>query len=86
VAAAEAAVQHALSGEWFAFKKSLPYDLEIYCDTSADLSIYAQTRKLPEAEIPYEELEERLRELGRDGETPRLRCRRPWLMSTYRKK
>ena len=86
VAAAEAAVQHALSGEWFAFEKSLPYDLEIYCDTAADLSIYAQTRKLPEAEIPYEELEERRRELGAEGQTARLRCRRPWLMSTYRKK
>ena len=86
VVAAEAAMQKALSVGWFVFEKSLPYDFEIYCDTAADLSLYAQTRKLPEAEIPYEELEERLRELGRDGETPRLRCRRPWLMSTYRKK
>ena len=86
VVAAEAAVQQALSGELFAFEKSLPYDFEIYCDTAADLSLYAQARKLPEAEIPYEELEERRRELGADGQTARLRCRRPWLMSTYRKK
>ena len=86
VAAAEAAVQQALSGEWFAFEKSLSYDFEIYCDTAADLGLYVQTRKLPEAEIPYEELEERRRELGADGQTARLRCRRPWLMSTYRKK
>jgi hypothetical protein len=86
VAASEAAVEHALSCDWFAFEKSLPYDFEIYCDAAADLRLYAQTRKLPEAEIPYEELEERRRELGADGQTARLRCRRPWLMSTYRKK
>ena len=86
VAAAEAAVQKALSDEWFVFEKSLSYDFEIYCDTVTDLSLYAQTRKLPEADIPYEELEERRREPGTNGQTARLRCRRPWLMSTYRKK
>jgi hypothetical protein len=86
VAAAEAAVQQALADEWFAFEKSLPYDLEIYCDTAADLSLYAQTRKLPQAAIPYEELEKRRCEPGADGQTARLRCRRPWLLSTYRRK
>jgi hypothetical protein len=86
VAAADAAVQHALAGEWFAFEKSHPFDLEIYCDTAADLSLYAQTRKLREAVIPYEELEERRRELGADEQTARFRCRRPWMLSTYRKK
>ena len=83
VAAAEAAVDLAVSDEWFALEKSLRYDFDMYCDNAADLSIYAKARKLPEAEIPYEELEERRRELGADA---RLRCRRPWLMSTYRKK
>jgi hypothetical protein len=86
VAAAEAAVQKALSDEWFVFEKSLPYHFETYCDTVTDLSLYVQARKLPEADIPYEELEERRREPGADGQTARLRCRRPWLMSTYRKK
>ena len=86
VAAAEAAVERAVSDEWFVFDKSLRYDFDMYCDTAADLSLYARARKLPEAEIPYEELEERRRELGADGQTARLRCRRPWLMSTYRKK
>jgi hypothetical protein len=52
VAAAEAAVQRAVSGEWFAFEKSLRFDFDVYCDTAADLSLYAQARKLPEAEIP----------------------------------
>jgi hypothetical protein len=52
VAAAEGAVQHALSREWFAFEKSLPYDFEVYCDTAADLSLYAQTRKLPIPRFP----------------------------------
>jgi hypothetical protein len=86
VAAADAAVQHALSGEWFAFEKSLPFDLEIYCDTAADLSLYAQARKLREAGIPYEELEERRCHIGADGQPARLRCRRPWMVSAYRKK
>jgi hypothetical protein len=86
VAAAEAAVERAVSDEWFAFEKSLLFDFDMYCDTVADLSLYAQARKLPEAEIPYKELEERRRELGTDGQAARLRCRRPWLMSTYRKK
>jgi hypothetical protein len=84
MAAADAAMQHALSDEWFSFEKSHPFDLEIYCDTAADLKLYAQTRKLCGAAIPYEELEERRRELGAD--TARLQCRRPWTLSTYHKK
>jgi hypothetical protein len=86
VAAAEGALQRALSAGWFAFEKSLPYHLDIYCDAAADLSSYAQTRKLPEAEIPYEELEELRLSLIADGETARLRCRRPWKASVYRKR
>ena len=86
VLAADAAVHHALSGGWFAFEKSLPFDLEIYSDTAADLSLYAQARQLCEADIPYKELEEQRRELGADGRTAFLRCRRPWMVSTYRKK
>ena len=86
VAAAEAAVQRAVSGEWFACEKNVRYDFDVYCNTAADLSLYAQARKLPEDEIPYAELESRLRELGANGQTARLRCRRPWQMSTYRKK
>ena len=58
VAAAEAAIQRAVFCEWFTFEKSLNYRFDVYCDTAADLSLYAQTRKLPEVEIPYEELEE----------------------------
>jgi hypothetical protein len=86
VVAADDAVQRALSSEWFAFETSHPFDLEIRCHTAADLSRYAQTRKLREAEIPYEELEERRRDLGADGQMASLRCRRPWMLSTYRKK
>ena len=86
VAAADAAIQQALSGEWFVLETSFPFDLEICCDSAVDLSNYAQTRKLPEAEIPYEELEERRRILVEDGQTARLRCRRPWMLNTYRKK
>ena len=85
-AAADAAVQQALSGEWFVFENRHPFDFEIYCDTAEDLKLYAQMhRRTREAEIPYEALEERRRELS-DGPTARLRCRRSWMLSTYRKK
>jgi hypothetical protein len=86
VEAADVALQHALSAGWFACKKSLPFDLEIYCDNAAELSLYAQARKLPETEIPYLELEERRSELCAAGRTARLRCRRRWMLSTYRRK
>jgi hypothetical protein len=85
VAAADAAVQHALSREWLVFLTSVPFDFEIYCDSAAELRVYAEARKLRGAEIPYEELEERRRELGVEGQVARLRCRRPWMLSTYRK-
>ena len=85
VAAADAAVQHALSREWLVFLTSVPFDFEIYCDSAAELRVYAEARKLRGAEIPYEELEERRRELGAEGQATRLRCRRPWMLSTYRK-
>ncbi|HYL36076.1 MAG TPA: hypothetical protein VEV17_09205 [Bryobacteraceae bacterium] len=86
VAAADAAMQHAVSREWFAFEKSIRFDFEIFCDTAAELSVYAKDRKLHGEEIPYGELEERRCELGADGQMPRLRCRRPWMLSTYHNK
>jgi hypothetical protein len=86
VAAADAAVQLAVSREWLVFDTSLPFPFEIYCDSAAELRVYAEARKLRGAEIPYEELEERLRELGTEAPAARLRCRRPWMLSTYRKK
>jgi hypothetical protein len=85
LAAAEAAVEHVLLGDWFALEQNIPFDLEIYCDTAADLSSYARTRKLPENEIPCDELEQLRRESIADGQFARLRLRRPWLLSTYRK-
>ena len=86
VAAADAAVRHAVSREWLVFEKSLPFNFDIYCDSAAELSVYAEAKKLCGAEIPYEDLEERRRELGAEGHAARLRCRRPWMLSTYRKK
>jgi len=85
IRAADAAVEYAQKCEWFVFDKTLPFDLEIYCDTGADLSLYAQARKLRETEIPYEALQERLN-LTADGQASRLRCRRSWMLSTYRKR
>ena len=86
VAAAEAAVQNAISSDWFVFEKSIPFDFEIFCDTAAELSDYAKARKLRGEEIPYDELEQRQAELGALRQAPRLRCRRRWMLSTYRKK
>jgi hypothetical protein len=83
VAAADAAIRKAVSREWITFETSLPFQFDIYCDSATELRDYAEGRKLRGAEIPYEELEERRR---RVGHTTRLRCRRPWMLSTYRKK
>jgi hypothetical protein len=85
VAAADAAVQDAISSDWFVFAKSIPFDFEILCDTSAELSVYAKARKLHGEEIPYGELEQWQAELGAQGQAPRLRCRRRWMLGTYRK-
>jgi len=85
VAAADAAVQNAISSDWFVFEKSIPFDFEIFCDTAAELRDYAKARKLHGEEIPYDELEKRQAELGAQKQAPRLRCRRPWMLSTYRK-
>ena len=62
VAASDAAVQHALARDWLVFDTSLPFAFEIYCDSAAELRIYAEGRKLRGAEIPYEELEKRRQE------------------------
>jgi len=86
IAAADAAVEHALLHEWFAMEKAVPYELEIYCDTAADLRLYVQGRKLPESEMPYQELEERRNQAGVHDQAARLRCRRPWGLSTYLKR
>src|SRR5262249_22984168 len=86
IAAADAAMQHAVSREWFVFETSLPFDFEIYCDSVAELRTYAEERKLRGAPIPYAELDERLRAMGAAGQAARLRCQRPWMVSTYRKR
>jgi hypothetical protein len=86
VAAADAAMQDAISSDWFVLEKSILFDFEIFCDTAAELSVYAKARKLRGEEIPYEELEGRRAELGARGQAPRLRCRRRWMLSTYHKK
>src|SRR5436853_7305028 len=57
-AAADAAVQHAISRQWFALEKSILFDFEIFCDSAAELRLYVKDRKLRGEEIPYDELEE----------------------------
>lgn len=85
IAAADSAVEHAIWREWFAFETKLLFDFEIYCDSAVELRIYTDARKMRGAEIPYDELEERRRELDMRGQAARLRCRRPWMLCTYRK-
>jgi hypothetical protein len=85
IASANSAMQYAVSREWFVFETSLPFDFEIYCDRATELRTYAEVRKLRGAELPYEELEDRRHALAADGQAARLRCRRPWMVSTYRK-
>src|SRR5512133_1864533 len=63
IAAADAAMHHALSHQWFAIEKKVPYELHIYCDAVADWKAYADIRKLPQSEIPYPELEEQINEI-----------------------
>jgi hypothetical protein len=86
VAAADAAMQHAIAYEWLAFERRISFDFEILCDTAAELTLYVQSRKLRGTEIPYDELEERRRELSAGGQAPRLRCRRRWMLSSYHKR
>src|SRR5215831_4948209 len=83
IAAADSAIQHAVSREWLVFETSLPFEFEIYCDSVGELRVYAEGRKLRGAEIPYDELEERRRWLDVQEQEPRLRCRRPWMLNTY---
>ena len=55
-AAADAAVQHALSHGWLTTEQTRYFDLEVYCDSVADLKAYAETgRRMREAKIPYQE-------------------------------
>ena len=86
VAASEAAVRHAVSHEWIVLENGLRFDFEVYCDSAAELRVYAEGRKLYGAEIPYEELEQRRSESDEEGRPVRLRCRRPWMLNTYCKK
>ena len=86
VAAADAVMQDAISSDWFVLEKNIRFDFEIFCDTAAELSVYAKARKLRGEDIPYDELEQRRAELGAQGQAPRLRCRRRWMLSSYHKK
>ena len=85
-AAADIAVDEALSAGWFAFESRCPFDVEIYCDTVAELSDYAQQRKLHELEMACEDLEAQRRAVCAGGQASRLRCRRRWMLSRYRKR
>ena len=57
VAAAEAAVQRAVSGEWFAFEKSLPLRFRDLLRYRRGFEPLCAGSKIARGEIPYEELE-----------------------------
>jgi hypothetical protein len=86
-ASADAAVRHALSSGWFVSARNDRFDFEVYCDTAADLKTYAELgRRMRDANIPYEELEGRRREVSTSsGQAARLCCHRPKMLSVYLK-
>ena len=86
-AAADAAVQHALSHGWLTTEQTRHFDFEVYCDSAADLKAYAETgRRMREAKIPYQELEAQRSELSAaSGQAAQLRCRRPTMLKIYRR-
>ena len=85
IAAADSAVHYGVSREWIVFESRLPFDFDICCDSTDELRVYAEARNLHGAEIPYRELDERRSASAADGQMARLRCRRPWMLSIYRK-
>ena len=85
IAAADGAVQYAVSRGWFVLEGSGAFTFEIYCDSGATLKDYVEGRKLRGEEIPYEEVEARRCGLSLKGGAGRLRCVRRWSVSTYRK-
>ncbi|HXS94073.1 MAG TPA: hypothetical protein VN736_05665 [Candidatus Limnocylindrales bacterium] len=84
VAAAETAAREAVSRGWFVLQTSHPFAFEIHCDTVDELRTYVEARKLRGDGIPYDALQKHQRERS-NGEAARLRCRRPWMLSTYSK-
>lgn len=86
-AAADAAVQHALSHGWLTTEQTRYFDFEVYCDSVADLKAYAETgRRMREAKIPYQELEAKRNELSAaSGQAAQLRCHRPTMLKVYRR-
>lgn len=79
--ASDMAVQQALVSRWFVLDKSKAFEFESYCDTVDELQTYVKTRKLLEGDIPYQELGDRQRQ----SPAARLRCRRQWVLKTYRR-
>lgn len=83
IAAADAAMAHAEASEWFGpLHDRRAFDFQIVCDTAEELQTYVESRKIRGADIPYQELEERRR---RARDAARLRCRRPWMLTAYRR-
>jgi hypothetical protein len=83
VAAADAAMRHAVRRGWFKPDASSSFDLEVNCDSAADLRAYVDSRKIVGDEIPYEELEQQRHALAAAGTFARIRCRRPWMLTRY---
>lgn len=56
------------SGGWVIIESRFQLKFDIYCDSADELRVYAEARKLHEAEMPYKELEERRCESDADGQ------------------
>ena len=85
VAAADATVRGAVSRGHLVLETSVQFDFEIYCDTADEFRVYVEAHNLRGTDVSYEELEELRTESSPDGQAARLRCRRRWMLSSFRK-
>jgi hypothetical protein len=83
--AADRAIEHALAQRWFIRESDVKFDVESYWDTAAELDAFARcSRRLREAKLSADEIEERRRELGSPEAPARVRFHRTMMLDRYR--
>jgi len=83
--AAHQAIEHALAERWFIHESGMTFDFESYWDTAAELRAFARcSRRLREAKLSADEIEERRRKLGSPNAPARIRFHRTMMLNRYR--
>jgi hypothetical protein len=83
--AANRAMEYALCRQWFLRESSVKFEVEYRWDTAADLENFARSsRRLREAKLPTEAIEERRRQLGGPEAPARVRFFRTMMLDRYR--